>query len=349
MKAFEYAAPRRESELAGLFSDRPGATAVLAGGTDLVGLMKKMIVAPDRVVNIKEIASLYGISADSAGVTVGAVTRLDEMLDSADLDAFPAVKQAIRGINSMQLQSQGTIGGELCQRPRCWYFRNGCGLPTELGRMVERGDNRYHAIFGNRGPAKYVSASRIAPALVALGASVRIVGPASGEAVEGPPKNGAPVAQDGNALGEAIMPLADFFVTPRAPHQGETVLDPDQIVTHIHIPRDEQIASATYEVRQSEGPEYPLAAAAAALRIEAGVVTEARIVLGQVAPVPWVSEAAAAAVVGQAVTPESARAAGEAAVARATPLSQNRYKVQLARVSVERAILQAAGLETGGF
>jgi xanthine dehydrogenase YagS FAD-binding subunit len=336
MKAFEYAAPRRESDLVGLLSPRPGETAVLAGGTDLVGLMKKMIVTPNRVVNIKEIASLGGITADSQGATIGAVTTLDEILDAADLDAFAAVKQAIRGINSMQLQCQGTIGGELCQHPRCWYYRNGHGVPAQLGRMIERGENRYHAIFGNRGPAKYVSASRIAPALVALDASVRIVGQIGGDKAEG-------------EAGEAFMSLAEFFVTPRAAHQRETVLTPDQIVTHIHIPRADDVVSATYEVRPSEGPDYPLAAAAAALRIEGETVTDARIVLGQVAPVPWVSEAAAAAIIGQRVTPDSARAAGEAAVARATPLSHNHYKVQLARVSVERAILRAAGLETGGF
>jgi xanthine dehydrogenase YagS FAD-binding subunit len=227
------------------------------------------------------------------------------------------------------LQCQGTIGGELCRRPDCWYYRNGYGLLAKNGRMVSEGRNRYHAILGNNGPARFVHPSRIAPALVALGARVRVIGPG---------------AQD-----ESFLPLEFFYRTPKDDQQRETVLEPNQLLTHILLSPADGRASATYEVRHGEGPDAPLAAAAAALRLSGGIVQEANIVLGHVAPTPWVSPEAARAILGHPVTPETAERAGDAAVARATPLSENGYKVQLARVAVKRAILLAAGLETGGF
>lgn len=329
MKAFEYASPREEAEVLGLLSDRWGRTEVLAGGTDLLVMLKKMLVTPDRVVNIKDVESLRGISADSAGVTIGATTTLDDLLASPELDEYPAIKQAIAGISSQELQCQGTIGGELCRRPDCWYYRNGYGLLAKNGRLVSEGRNRYHAIFGNQGPARFVHPSRIAPALVALNARVRVIGP--GE-------------QD-----ESILPLEFFFRTPKDEQQRETVLEPNQLLTHILLEPAEGLASATYEVRHGEGPDNPLASAAAVLRLSGGVVQEANVVLGHVAPTPWTSPEAVRAILGRAVTHETAERAGDAAVERATPLSENGFKVQLARVAVKRAILLAAGLETGGF
>ncbi|HEX7376842.1 MAG TPA: FAD binding domain-containing protein, partial [Pirellulales bacterium] len=243
--------------------------------------------------------------------------------------AYPAVKQAIRGINAMQLQGQGTIGGELCQRPRCWYFRNGHGLLANRGKLVVEGDSRYHAIFGNDTAAKFVHASRIAPALVALGATLRVAGP-------GP--------QD-----EMLVPIAEFFRTPRHEGQREHVLAPNQLLTHIILPPAAGVLNASYEVRHGAGPDYPLAAAAVALRTSGGVVTDANVVLGHVAPPPWIAHEAAQAIIGWPVNEQTARMAGEAAVARATPLKDNQYKVQLASVAVERALLLAAGFETGGF
>lgn len=330
MHNFEYAAPRTEAEVLELLSAEPGKTEILAGGTDLVGLMKKMIVTPDRVVNIMEIPSLRQLDRQPDGsLHIGAAVTLDELLDSHYLDDYAAIKHAIRGINSMQLQCQGTIGGEICQRPQCWFFRHGHGLLADGDAAVAEGDNRYHAIFGNSGPAKFVNSSRIAPALIALGAYVRLYGPKSAD--------------------EQFLPVEDFYRVPRHDGQRETTLLSNQLLTHFILPPVDDRCSATYEVRQSEGPDFPLAAAAAALRVEGGVVREARVVLGQVAPTPWISQEAAALLVGRGIDADLAEAAGEAAVARATPLSHNEYKVQLAKVAVKRAILMAAGLPTGGF
>lgn len=343
MKAFEYASPETESDVVSLLSSEPGQVQALAGGTDLVGLLRKMVLTPERVVNIKEVSSFRGIVADSTGATIGAVTTLDEILEHPDLDAYSALKDAILGINSMQLQSQGTLGGELCQYPTCWYFRNGYGL-LQAANLIESGENQFHAILGNRGPAKFVNASRLAPALIALGASVRVIGPATGD------QEGAESSGDDEAeLSESIMPVELVYRIPKETHHRELTLAPSQLISHIVLPPAEELASATYEVRQSEGPDYPLASAACSLRFEGDRVAEATVVLGQVAPVPWVSQAAAKILKGRVINASVAEEAGQAAVAQARPMSQNGYKVQLARVSVKRAILKAAGLETGGF
>jgi xanthine dehydrogenase YagS FAD-binding subunit len=194
---------------------------------------------------------------------------------------------------------------------------------------VVEGDSRYHAILGNSGPAKFVNPSRLAPALIALGARLRIIGPGEDAA--------------------AFLPLADFYRTPRDEGQREFTLLPGQVVTHVHLPPADGVKSATYEVRHGEGPDYPLAAAAAALVIEHGIVTAASVVMGHVAPTPWISLDAARALVGRVVNEQTAAAAGRVAVAGATPLKDNEYKVQLAQVAVKRAILTAAGIDHGGF
>ncbi len=330
MKNFEYAAPRTEGELLALLSPEPGHTELLAGGTDLVGLMKKMVVQPTRVVNLMEVDSLRHLGPDEEGkLWIGATVHLDELLSLPYLENYPAVVQAIRGMNSMQLQAQGTIGGDICVRPRCWFFRNGHGLLAQGGKLAEAGDNRHHAILGNEGAAKFVSGSRIGPALIALDAQMRIIGPSADD--------------------EQILPVADFYRIPRHERERETTLAPGQVVTHFVLPRVEQVHNATYEVRHGEGPDYPLAAASACLELDGSIVRRARVVMGQVAPIPWVSAEAEAALIGRPVTSQTADEAGRAAVLRARALSHNGHKVQLAKTAVKRAILLAAGLETGGF
>jgi len=288
-----------------------------------------MVIKPDLVVNIMEVESLQSIGPQEDGsFSIGAAVTLDDLLAHPYLENYPAISDAILGINSMQLQAQGTLGGEICQKPRCWYYRNGQGLLDQESQVSE-GDNRLHAILGNQGPAKFVSSSRIGPALIALDAQLRIVGPGDQQ---------------------HFVPVADFFVTPRHADQREMKLGADQLLTHILLPARDNSFNATYEVRHGEGPDYPLAAAAASLEIStSGRVEDAMVVLGQVAPTPWISHEAAQTLVGSTLNESLAEAAGDAAVLQATPLSDNEYKVQLARVAVKRAILRAAGFETGGF
>lgn len=341
MKAFAYEAPQTEREVLECLSVQPDRTAVLAGGTDLVGMMKKLLVTPERLVSLKDVASLHQIEADADGVRIGAMVTLEDVLESSDLSAYAALRQAIAAMANPQMQAQGTLGGELCQRPRCWYFRSGHGLTADMGRMVVEGDSRYHAILGNSGPAKFVSASRLAPALIALGARARLIGPRNDD--------------------ETIVPLAEFFQTPGSRAAAvselkalrdvyrENVLRPGQIVSHISLPPIGPWQSGAYEVQHGSGPDFPLVAAAAALRLEGNRVREARLAMGQVAPVPWDAAEAAEMLLGHTVDAELAYSVGFAAVAHATPLKDNGYKVQLARVAVKRAILRAAGLPTGGL
>ena len=330
MKDFEYAQPRTETEVINLLSSEPGKTEVLAGGTDLIGLMKKMVVTPDRVVNISEVDSMSRIEEGTAGhLWIGSCVHLDDILSDVKTDHYPAIKQVIQGISSIQLQSQGTIGGEILRRPDCWYFRDGHGLLANNGRMVVDGDNRFHAILGNRGAAKFVNPSRLAPALISLGANVRIAGPSTDA--------------------ERIVPLETIYRIPNSDRERENVLSPKEIVTHIILPPTGKHLSAAYEVRHGQGPDQPLATAAATVDVVGGLVKQAKIVIGQVAPIPWISAEASRAIIGKRITEKTAEIAGVEALSSAMPLSQNEYKIQLAQVAVKRAILHAAGIETGGI
>jgi xanthine dehydrogenase YagS FAD-binding subunit len=330
MKRFEYAQPRSEREAVELLTDGKQETAILAGGTDLVALMKRMVVTPDRVVNIREIDSLRRIDTDHDGnVWIGAAVCLDEFLDDPATDPFPSAKMVIQGISSIQLQAQGTLVGELLHRPKCWYFRDGHGLTAAGGSMVVDGDNRYHAILGNRGPAKFVSASRLAPALISMGAQIRVLGP--------------------NPDDESLVDLGDLYQTPTSNNTIENTLRPGQLVTHVMIPNQGNRLTAAYEVRHGAGPDAPLATAAVSLEVSLGVVRQAQIVLGQVAPTPWMAVRAAESLRGNPITEATATNAGVEAVAGAIALTQNEYKIQLAQVAVRRALLQAVGQETGGL
>lgn len=323
MQAFEYANPTTLQEAVGLLGKRWGDTDVLAGGTDLLALMKDYVETPKRVVNIKGIRELGGIRKTPGGLRIGALVTLDELLKSADVKAaYPALVEAARGVASPQIRNMGTVGGDLCQRPRCWYYRLGYGLlASKDGQsVVPEGDNRYHAIFDNNGPAYFVSASSFGPALVALGAKLKLA----------------------SASGNREVPAEKFFVIPQAEGQREIALQPGEILTEIIVPAAAGARNATYEVRQREMLDWPLATASVALQMKGNAVGSARIVLGHVGPAPHRALAAEKALAGKAVNQTTAGQAAEAAVQGARPLSMNGYKVQLARVAVKRALLAAA-------
>ena len=180
MKAFEYAAPTTVDEAVKLLG-APGAAA-LSGGTDLISRMKDYVSSPDRVVYLKDIKELAGISGDakSSGLTIGAGTRLTDIVANAGIrEAYPALWQATLEVGSPQIRNMATLGGNLLQRPRCWYFRAGHGLlgMKDGKSLVRAGDNRYHAIFMTDGDALFVSPSSLAVALCALDAQASITEP----------------------------------------------------------------------------------------------------------------------------------------------------------------------------
>jgi xanthine dehydrogenase YagS FAD-binding subunit len=323
MRAFEYVSPNSRAQAVSLLSPSWGNTEILAGGTDLLALMKDDVVTPKRLVNIKEIKDLQGVSLSAQGLRIGALTTLGDLAESADVRAhYPALAEALMEAASPQIRNMATIGGNLCQRPHCWYFRNGLGLlpKGESGQdLIADGENRYHAILGNAGAAKFVSPSTIAPILIAYGAKIRLEGP----------------------KGKRELPLEKFFVIPRRETDREHDLRPNEMVTEIMIPPSPDVKAAHYEIRQKEAFDWPLAVTAVALKMSGSNVESARVVMGYVAPVPWVSPEAEQALAGQAVNENVAQRASEGALNDAKPLSHNSYKVQLARVAVKRAILKA--------
>ena len=260
MQAFEYSNPASLKEATGLLATSWGEADVLAGGTDLLSLMKDSLHAPKRVVNIKSIHELGGIVRTAAGLRIGATVTMDELARSAEVRAgYQALADAAAGIPSPQIRHMGTAGGDLCQRPRCWYYRQGFGLlAMKDGKsLAVGGENQYHAIFGG-GPAYFVSASSLGPALIALDAKVKLV----------------------SAKGTREIPVKEFFVTPQAEGTREIALRPDEILTSILVPAP-ATHSATCEVRQKEALDWPLAAASVAIKMKGPVVGSARIEIGR--------------------------------------------------------------------
>src|SRR6266852_8111030 len=283
MRPFEYVSPTTKAQAVSLLSSNWGQAEILAGGTDLLALMKDDVVAPKRLVNIKDIRDLTGVTYNIQGLRIGALTNLGDLADDANVRKnYPALSDALIEAASPQIRNMATLGGNLCQRPRCWYFRNGLGLlpKDEAGKeLVADGENRYHAILDNEGPAKFVSPSTIVPILVAYGAKVRLEGP----------------------KGKRELPLEKFYVIPKSENEREHDLRPNEIVTEVSIPSASGMMAAHYEIRQKEAFDWPLAVAGVALKMRGSNVDSARVVLGYVAPVPWPSPEAVRALAGNPV------------------------------------------------
>lgn len=323
MKAFEYAAPTTP-ELALKALDGTD-SAALSGGTDLISRMKDYVTSPKRVVYLKGVKALAGITGDAKGdgLTIGAGTSLAALLaDKGIKESYPALWQAASEVGTPQIKNMATVGGNLLQRPRCWYYRNGNGLlAMKDGKsLVREGDNRYHAIFMTEGNALFVSPSSLAVPLVALGAKATILGP----------------------KGERTIPIQDLYAVPKKEGDRELTIAPDELLTKVILPAAKG-KNATYEARQKQAHDWPLVLASVNLSLDGDKVTDAAIVLYGVAPIPYRSEAAEAAIKGKAINMETATAAANAAVASAKPLSNNAYKVPLTKTVVKRALLAAVG------
>ncbi len=323
MKAFEYAAPATVADAAKLLAG-PNAVA-LAGGTDLLGRMKDYVTSPDRVVYLKDIKEIAAISGDptAGGLTLGAGTRLSDIVaHKAIRESYPALWQATVEIGSPQIRNMSTVGGNLLQKPRCWYYRAGFGLlAMKDGKsLVRAGDNRYHAIFMTDGDALYVNPSSIAVALIALEGQATLTGP----------------------KGERTVKLEELYQVPKRESDSELTIRPDEVLTRVTIPAVKG-KSASYEAREKQAQDWPLVLASVNLSMDGETVSAAKVVVYGVAPIPWRSEAAERAIVGKRVTRETAAAAGEAAILGAAPLSMNAYKVPLTRTVVQRALLRTTG------
>ena len=320
LHSFAYVRPQSKQEALGQLESE-GAR-IHAGGTDLLGCLRDEVFSADKVVSLSGLDELKGIvRTNDGGLRIGALTTISEIAASDEVArSFPGLAQAAQEVASPQLRNQGTLGGNLCQRPRCWYYRGEFDCAKKGGDMcyAVEGENRYHAIFGGD-PCYIVHPSDTAPMLVALGASVNIAGARGGE---------------------RKVALEEFFVLPDEELYQENILQPGEMVTEILVPPPASGQVSSYrKVRERGSWDFALASVALAVRMTGTRVDEARVVLGGVAPKPWRSTAAEAALAGKQLDAASARAAAEAAVAGAEPLEQNAYKVLLAKGAIVESLL----------
>jgi xanthine dehydrogenase YagS FAD-binding subunit len=284
-----------------------------AGGSDLLGCLRDGVFTAEKVVSLSRIDALRGINPSSAGgLRIGALTSVADVAASQLVkERFTALAEAAAAVASPQLRNQGTLGGNLCQRPRCWYFRGDFHCVRKGGDtcFAMAGENQYHCIFGGSA-CLIVHPSDTAPALVALNAEVRIVGPA----------------------GERIVPLDRFFILPSVNVTKENVLEANEIVTDISIPAPPTGMRSGYrKVRGRASWDFALTSLATAIAVSGGRVAQARLVLGGVAPVPWRLEAVEKVIVGKRLDPKLVAQAAETAAEGADPLAKNGYKVTLVR------------------
>ena len=324
MENFAYVNATSIEQIPSLLSGGWGETQIIAGGTDLLGELKEYVETPKKLVNLKTIPGLDEIREDSSGVTIGALATIADIAGHPTIrEHYTVLAEAAASVASPQIRNVGTIGGNLCQRPRCWYYRD-----AEIICLKKGGDkcyalsglNKYHAIFGG-GPVYIVHPSDTAPALIALGATVKIFGPD----------------------GEKNMPLENFFVlpTPSNPFR-ENVLESKEIVVEVHIPTPKPYTKSRYiKIRERGTSDFALASVAAIFEMDGAICRKADIVLGGVAPAPWRSEEAEDELNGKRITEVVAKQAGKAAVKKAEPMNDNGYKVTLAQNIISRAVMIA--------
>ncbi len=306
------------------FQQEKKSAIVVGGGSEILQLMKERVVTPDYVVNLKTIPGLNAIKEERGGFRLGALATLVE------IEEHPAIQQKLLILSeaageaaSPQIRNAGTIAGNLCQRPFCWYFRSANFNCLRKGGQVcysLAGDSRYHAILGG-GPSFIVHPSDLAPVLVALNAQIKIT----------------------NASGERTLPLEDFFVLPQVDFKHENILKPADIVTEIFVPLPKAGAKGFYhKVRERLAWDHAIVSVATIVETNRGAVRDARVVLGGVAPIPWRARQAEDFLRGKSLTEDVAQRAGEIALAGARPMKDNVYKVNMAKLLIQRGLAAAA-------
>jgi len=314
---FSYIRPKSLKEAVKQLSTQ--GAGVYAGGTDLLGCLRDHVFEIKKLVSINGLKELKGITeTPSNGLRIGALTTITEVAENPIVSKhYAALAQAAREVASPQLRNQGTIGGNLCQKPRCWYYRGEFYCLRKGGKMcfAIAGENQYHCIVGG-GPCFIVHPSDMAPALVALDASVRITGP----------------------KGSRTVPAEKFYVLPREDVRRETVLGPGEIVTEIIVPTASGTRSSYRKVRTRASWDFALAGIALVLRFRGGVVEDARAVLSGAAPIPWRSREIEATITGKNLDPDVIAKASEAAMKNAQPLKENGYKILLFRGMIEEEL-----------
>ncbi|MEI7923452.1 MAG: FAD binding domain-containing protein [Planctomycetota bacterium] len=322
MKAFEYVGAKSVDQAVKALTS---GSAAMAGGTDLINRMKDYVTSPDRVVYLNDVKELVGISGDSGtGLTILSGTRLTDLLANDSIKkSYPSLWQTASEVGTPQIRNMATIGGNLMQHPRCWYYRSGFGLVPKSSdgkHMLREGDNRYASIFMTDGDALYAHPSSLAIPLIALGAKATLIGPD----------------------GERTMDVAELYKVPTSNTESPFASRPGEILKSVSVPA---VAgkNGSFEARHKQAHDWPLVMASASLTFSGDTVSDARVVVYGVAPLPWRSKAAEEAIKGKSVTLDSARAAGSAAAEGAKPLSMNGYKVAMLKTVITRTLCVTVG------
>jgi xanthine dehydrogenase YagS FAD-binding subunit len=317
---FEFAEPESLEEAVALLTEEPGRAEVIAGGTDLLSELKDGLRKPRRLVSLAGIEELSGVLWQTDGVRLGASVTLVSLVDDERLSSeYPILGQAARSIATPQIRSVGTLGGNLCQRPRCWYYRHPdfpCYKKGGVHCYGANGYNRNLAILGG-GASVMVHPSDMAPPLIAMDAGLEAFGP----------------------QGRRTMALRDFFAGPNEQQMQEHVLHRGEIVTALMLPKPMVGTRSIFlKAQDRTGEDFALASVAASVSVSDGVVTRANVILGGVAPTPYRAQEAEEYLLDQAVKVVDPSEVAELAVCHARPLRHNGFKVILAKNLVRHTI-----------
>jgi xanthine dehydrogenase YagS FAD-binding subunit len=327
MKNFEYAVPDSLEKTFEYLSAPQ--SQVKAGGVDLLDLMKEDLLAPKRLINIRDLPELKFAKKESNGnLLIGPNMTLSELAVHQSLQGpFRALAQAAGGAAIPQVRNMATLGGNLCQRPRCWYFRSGDFHCIRKGGdtcFALDGENQYHAIFDNSDGCAIVHPSATAVALLALNAKLKI--------------------SDGDEGKE--IPIEEFFISPAQDIRRENILKANELILAVIIPSEMQnYVSYYFKQKEKETFDWPLADVAVALRLKEKLCIDIRIILGSAAPVPIRSKKAEAVLINKNISKENIQQAANIALENAEPLSLNEYKVPLFKTIIYRTICYAVGLD----
>ncbi len=321
MKSFEWVEPRTLDEALALLGE---GSVCKAGGVDLMDRMKEGLDAPPRLVNLRNIPGLDRIEVEPSGsLRIGPLVTLAQLAEHPIVrQRFTALADAAGHAATPQIRNMATVGGNLLQRPRCWYFRQAdftCRKKGGTECLAQGGDNRYHALFGN-GVCAIVHPSAVAPALMVLGGSVEVRGP----------------------KGTRTLPVEELFVRPDQDVRREHVLGERELLTGLRVPAT-AARSAYTKLGEKESYDWPVVEVAVALELDGRKVRKASVVLGAAAPVPWRVSAAEAALTGRELDAATAQAAAKAALLGANPMTHNGYKLPLFEAVVRRTLLAAGG------
>ncbi len=324
MRDFKIAEPRTVDEVAALLAETTETTALIAGGTDLIDELKSGVATASLVVDLRGVAGLAGIVKEKDGLRIGAMTRVVDLAeDAAVARDYPGLKEAALSLATPQLRNVGTVGGNLCQRPRCWYYRDPgvvCRKKGGFNCFAYQGRNKYHCLFGGSG-CFIVSPSDLAPALISLGAKATI----------------------GTAKGDKVVPLEEFYALPAVDVSRETVLTKGQFLKSVWVPAPKAGQKAVYIKLKERGTwDFALVSAAVAGVVKDGALADILVVMGGVAPIPWRLKKAEDVLRGKPVTEALIREAAGAALQDATPLRENGYKADLLLAVLKQAVMAVA-------